>query len=412
MIKQKVYLAMAAVVISLAMLEVSMRVLHPEATRSGTVSRLEHEGELGERLRGHRLRHASYRPDAEFHHVGGGIHKLKFPSASEPARNRIMLVGDSFVMGAGTGIGEDYRFGTLLQQILGPEVKVDVLANSTYSPIIYRNIVRKALSLTQYNAVAVFVDQTDPVDDLAYEGDLLDASSHLFDLESMRERQTLAQQTYQRMIEELSRTDLLSWVSPRRFALFNVLRPVSLVAAFPKNSRHYPFVHLWYVEYSSLLRQFEVAPGADATGRMESLLFRNLDEIAALCREHGVPLLLAANPWEYQVSKKPRMVPGAPRVPGPYPRENRLEQIIRDRYGDRVGIHLIALTPAFRADPDPSRLFLHHPAAEIHWNREGHALVERVLRPLLREYAVGRGATDDPLHGRSVGDERRAKNPL
>jgi len=235
--------------------------------------------------------------------------------------------------------------------------------------------------LAQYTAVAVFVDQTDPVDDLIYEGDLLDASSHLFDLESMRERRALVQQTYRRMIEELSTTDFLSWASPRRFALVNLLRPVSLAAAFPKDSRHYGYIRLWYVAYESLLRQFEVAPGSDVTRRMESLLFRNLDEIVALCREHGVPLLLAANPWEYQVSKKPRMA----QVPGPYPRENRLEQIIRDRYRDRAGVHLIALTPAFRADPDPSRLFLHHPAAEIHWNRRGHAVVEQILRPFLRE---------------------------
>ncbi len=380
MIKQRVYLAIAAVVISLAMLEVSMRVLHPEATRSGTVSRLEQGLEQVRR----------YRPDAEFHHVGDGIRRLKFPSPSEPARSRIMLVGDSFVMGQ--GVSEDYRFGALLQESLGPEVKVDVLATSSYSPIIYRNIVRKALSLAHYNAVAVFVDQTDPVDDFDYEGDLLDASSHLFDLESMRERRALVQQTYRRMIEELSRTALSSWVSPRRFALFNLLRPASLLAACPKDNRHCRFVRLQY-ERAFLLTQFEVAPGSDAARRMESLLFRNLDDIVALCREHGVPLLLAANPWEYQASKKPRIIRGIHEVPGPYPRENRLEQIIRDRYRDRAGIHLITLTPAFRADPDPSRLFLDWPATEIHWNREGHALVERVLRPFLREYVLVRGAS-------------------
>ncbi len=394
--KRRVYLTIAAAVISLAMLEVSMRVLHPEATRSGTVSGLEQGLEYMQ----------GFRPDADFHHVGDGIFKLKFPGPSEPARSRIMLVGDSFVMGAGASVGETYRFGTLLQQSFGPKVKVDVLATSSYSPIIYRNIVRKALSLTQYNAVVVFVDQTDPVDDLNYEEDLLDASSYRFDLESMRERRALVQQTYRRMIEELTRTDLLSWASPRRFALFNLLRPVTWAAAFPKDSRHYRYIRL-FDERPFLLTQFEVAPGADVTRKMESLLFRNLDEIVALCREHGVLLLLAANPWEYQVAKKPRIIRGIHEVPGPYPRENRLEQIIRDRYRDRAGIHLISLTPAFREDPDPSRLFLDWPATEIHWNREGHALVERVLRPLLREYVVGRGAIDEPLHGRPAGDERR-----
>jgi len=97
-----------------------------------------------------------------------------------------MLVGDSFTMGF--GVGKEKRFGTLLQQHLGEGTKVDVLATSSYSPVIYRNVARKALSLASYRVVGVFVDQTDPTDDLIYQEDLLDNDSKMFDVSRMTER--------------------------------------------------------------------------------------------------------------------------------------------------------------------------------------------------------------------------------
>lgn len=40
---------------------------------------------------------------------------------------------------------------------------------------------------------------------------------------------------------------------------------------------------------------------------------------------------------------------------------------------------MIPLTQAFREEKDPSNLFLNIPT-EIHWNKEGHIVVERALR--------------------------------
>jgi hypothetical protein len=82
-----------------------------------------------------------------------------------------MIGGDSFAMDH--GVGEEKRFGHLLSEHLGRSVEVDVLATSGYAPVIYRNVARKALSLASYRAVAVFVDQTDPADDLISNEDMV-----------------------------------------------------------------------------------------------------------------------------------------------------------------------------------------------------------------------------------------------
>jgi hypothetical protein len=68
-----------------------------------------------------------------------------------------------------------------------------------------------------------------------------------------------------------------------------------------------------------------------------------------------------------------------PRGPAPYPRENRLERLLVERYGKLPGVVVLDLTAAFRADEDPSRLFLDNPSYEVHWNRAGHDLVASVL---------------------------------
>jgi hypothetical protein len=77
-------------------------------------------------------------------------------------------------------------------------------------------------------------------------------------------------------------------------------------------------------------------------------------------------------------------------VSGPYPRENRLELVLAERYGADPGVAIVPLTEAFREHPDPSSLFLDRPRNEIHWNREGHAVVERTLGAVLEERAHGR----------------------
>ena len=56
---------------------------------------------------------------------------------------------------------------------MGDAWQVHILARPSYSPVIYRAIVREACPLVRNKVVAVFVDQTDPCDDLLYELDLV-----------------------------------------------------------------------------------------------------------------------------------------------------------------------------------------------------------------------------------------------
>jgi hypothetical protein len=359
-------LASAFVMVAgLASIEAAVRIVYPETRRWEILRRLEWE------------ENSWARPDREFHHVGDGIYALRFPSKGDDP-GRLMIVGDSFAMGL--GVGEADRFGALLQRNLGTGVSVDVLGVSSYSPVIYENVVRRALAVASYKAVAVFVDQTDPADDLIYQVDQVqDEPFPLFDLDSMLDRVGLVHETYLRIREGMS-----GRTSPRRLATFNLIWPPSLVGSFPKESRHYRYVHLSYMRRAELIKQFELAPASEATRAMEALIWRHLDAIVALCQHRGVPLFLAANPWEYQTSSRPRTVQV---VPGPYPRANRLEELLRNRYETRPAVFVLRMTEAFRAQQDPSTLFL----ADIHWNSRGHALAEEVLRTsLLQQVPLAR----------------------
>ena len=364
----KKYIRLLAVVIgilscllALGIVESMVRLFYPEAKRHNILAELERE-----------IKHWN-RPDAQFHHVGEGIYKLRFPSPSGGTKQRIMIVGDSFAMGH--GVGENYRFGTLLQQDYGERAVVDVLATSSYSPIIYRNIIAKAMSVMPYSDVVVFVDQTDPADDLIYREDLLEPTkSSLFNVADMLERENLVDRTYAQMIEGMSGQFVI-----RRLAVFNLLNPVFLLRQMPKESKHYHYVEL-SLRREFLIDQFEIDAKADVTRQMEALLFSHLDQIVAMCNERKTRLFLVANPWEYQVSKAPRVSHG---IPKPYPRENRLEEIIGTRYSSSAGVAIIPLTRYFREQSNPSSLFLDRPANEIHWNRAGHVLVEKVIREFL-----------------------------
>ena len=332
--------------VGLTAAEIAVRYLRPETSRAAILADIE------------RHRSTWREPDTRFHHVGDGIFKLHFPQTSQGFENHVLIVGDSFAMGH--GVGEEKRFGALLPETL-------VLATSSYSPIIYRNVVREALSRASFRAVAVFVDQTDPADDITYRNDLLGApDSHRFDVALMRDRKRQAMETYDRLESEASRLF-------RSSALYNLLDPPpSFADEFPQDS-----VHFGYVEVTlagpRLRHAFNAQPDTVPAREMETLLFSHLDEIVSLCRDHEVLLLLAANPWEHQVA-------------GRNPRDNRLEQLISERYRGIPGVEILELTGAFRDEDDPSSLFLGRPPTEIHWNEAGHAVVARVLGEALEKH--------------------------
>jgi hypothetical protein len=355
--------ASGALVLGLAAGEATLRFLRPEATRAAILARIERE------------RDSLLQPHAAFHHVGDGIFDLEFAVSDAGSSKRIMIIGDSFAMGH--GVGREARFGTLLEKSLGGEFEVDVLAVSSYSPIIYRNIVRRAFSSASYAAVAVFVDQTDPADEVIYEKDLLDGGeAGRFNVASMTERNAFVNETYDRIVRGFA-----GWKGLlRRSAMINILDPPSLESSLPEESPHHRYL-LLSSSRSMLIHAFNEAPNEKLTRTMETLMRRHLDEVVRLCLERGVPLILAANPWEHQVSMNPRV---AGLYAGPFPRDNRLEQLLERAYGGVPGVAVLPLTQAFREHHDPSSLFMERPRNEIHWNEAGHVVVEQSLRAALQ----------------------------
>jgi len=354
--------ALAVVVGVIVSCEHVARWLHPEATRAAILERIERE------------RYRWKQPDVDFHHVGNGIYSLRFPSGEDGPQRRVMIVGDSFAMGH--GVGEQERFGALLQRSLGDSTTVDVLAASSYSPVVYRNIVDRALDTARYAAVAVFVDQTDPADDLIYRHDLVaEGESRRFDVELMQDRDRILARTYDGI-----ESDLRGWKGlARRLAMVNlVVPPPTILTAFPPDNRHYPYVELSLARWE-LVRVFNREPDHEVTVSMESRIMRHMDEIVERCRREGVPLLLAANPWRLHVTPPtdPGQDPGDPVLVA-----NRLERLLEVRYAEPPEIYVIPLTEAFRRHPAPNDLYLG--GGEIHWSREGHAEVERTLRDALR----------------------------
>jgi len=345
-------------ILGLLLIEATTRLLFPAAVLGQLQARL-----ISERYALHLLR-----PDGMFHHVGDGKFHLNFPPPSNPTLPRIMVVGDSFAMGEGVDISQ--RFGNLLQTNLGSRVAVDVLATSSYSPVIYRNIVRTALATNSYSAVTVFVDPTDPADDIIYQDDLLNGNSWQFNLDKMTDRYRVLGNAYSALLQQLD-----GRLNPRRLAIYNVLKPLSIVNAFKPGDAHYHYICLAAAR-TSLVQTFFQEPAAAESRQMEALLTTHIDQIVAMCREHKVPPFLAANPWEAMCSPNPQK---GVRFRGPFPIENRLERLLNDRYGGLNGVYVIPLTQAFRAEKDPSNLFINI-VTEIHWNEEGHVVVERALR--------------------------------
>jgi hypothetical protein len=285
----------------------------------------------------------------------------------------------------GHGVGVEHRFGTILGRHLAGVADVDVLASTSYSPIVYRNIVRRALEANRYAAVAVFVDQTDPQDDVIYRKDLVDPDATTFDVATMAERKAEVLAAYDDLEAGLGGVRGL----PRRLAAVNVLfPPPGLLDVLPEESAHRPYVALSLAR--TRLRQiFDQEPEARLARTMTATLFLYLDESVRIARSAGALVVLAANPWEDQVSRAPRVARG---TAGPYPRENRLERLLVERYGRLPGVIVLGLTAELRAASEPSKLFLDEPAYEVHWSRAGHEVVERALREVVEREVLGRAS--------------------
>lgn len=337
--------------------EIVVRVMVPDASRQSTIDRLTNE------------RVVWARPDPKFHHIGDGLHRLAFPKPEALTERRILVIGDSFAMGE--RVGEKNRFGTLLQRELGDSVQVDVLAVTGYSPVIYQNVLDAAFQQAKYRAVVIAVDQTDPVDDLIYAEDVLSSyPDTLFDVQRMADREKALHTAYSALLKKLSRS-----FSFRAFALYNLFQPPSIADDVDPNSEHYQYIQR-SLRRPQLIGQFLLNPNSEPTKRMEELLIEHLDRIVSQCSLAHVPVVMFANPWEFQTATHPRITLG---LPGPFPKDNRLESVLLRRYGAMAQVHVLELTGYLRSQPNPSQLYVDNPGHEFHWNSKGHAAVGAIL---------------------------------
>ena len=323
----------------------------------------------------HRLERVQNRllPDADFHHLlRGSDLDREFPAPGDPPTQRIMIVGDSYVHGSGVKRAD--RFAARLENSLGDDVAVSVLAMPSYSTIIYRNLVARAFAKARYRVVVLCVDQTDPADNLIYANDLVaEDAHHRFDVERMADRLQAVDASRRQLVAEIT-TGIQG--DARRLTLINALFPIEFTPDLPSDSPHLEYVQQSYVERTGLYTRFADAPASPEVKRMEEMMFEHLDQIVALCRDHQAKLILTATPWEYQVSGDPVM---RRQFRGPYPRTNRLERLLAERYGSSPDVQFVPMTSRFRERTAAgSELYLNN---NIHWNNDGHALVAEILRP-------------------------------
>jgi hypothetical protein len=317
-------------------------------------------------------------PSAEFHHTGPDRMALDFNPSFRPGSKRILVIGDSFAWGQ--GVSAEQAFPALLSTMLPADFEVHLLACSSYSPVIYRRILATALQEHVYAAIVIFVDQTDPADDLIYEQDLVaGATPLLFDAAKIGSRKREIEQALNEMSHHLA-----GWRGGvRRLALVNWLVPLRMQDFLPPNgfAKHAP-----QLQRNQFIRDFNVESEKPDSREMEALLTAHVQEI--MDRAGETPLFLAANPWQFQVSNAPG---GATFIPPPYPKANLLEGLLQKIIAAKESVHLVPLTSAFAAVAQPSLLFL--PAGEIHWSAAGHDLAARVLSTELRHQLLLESAT-------------------
>lgn len=321
-----------------------------------------------------------FSPDAHFHHTGEGELQPQFDKLTQPhpelMRRRVLVVGDSFVMGL--GVSQEERFANVLQKLVGAEAVVDHLAVTSYSPSIYRNIVVEALKRVPYSQVVICIDQTDVVDNLLYATEVSAKSEHEFDVKQMTRTREFLKDWHAGLID-----DLAGWRGVvRRSSVVNLLSPVELRIPISSDERTQAYCSIAQ-RRAELLLKFSTDRNARETRQMEESLAQSLRHIQSVCRENRIRITFLTNPWEHQVDPDPI---SRFNFPGPYPMPNRLQEWLHETFGKERSIRIIDLTMRMRATQDPSALFISNPI-DPHWNAQGHAFVAMTLKELLFDQA-------------------------
>ena len=264
-----------------------------------------------------------------------------------PAGKRIVFIGDSFTEGIGYPF--EKTFVGLVAEQLGPG-GIEVLNAGVigYSPRLYYLKIKDLIERVglRFDELYVFIDISDPINELEYEGyrpadsPLVRAASRLD--EALLERSALY---YLLRSTIAGREQVRSW---------KALHGDHPQWVGPQTAIHDPDVESYWTLNRGLYTRY--------AARGLHLAEENMDRLVELCRQHGIRVTLAVYPWPIQIINGDLF---------------SLQVSFWQNYTDRRGLELINFFPAFiRKGEDPAavvgRYFI---PGDDHLNEEGHRLV-------------------------------------
>jgi lysophospholipase L1-like esterase len=262
-------------------------------------------------------------------------------------RRRVLLMGDSFTEGVGVRFEETFA-GLLYRSGLERVDKVEFLNGGVvgYSPVIYYRKIKHLLeSGLRFDEVVVFPDQSDVADE----------ATHFFCVdEDPRYNAYCSRET----IEETRRANRPPHSLARNFIVADRIRQTAKKAI--RRWRHPMARDLWPLPGVDL-----PLPPLGVEGGIARAL-SNMQKLADLLAEYGIPLTLVVYPWPNQIFYDDR--------------ESRQIAIWR-AFCVKNCQEFINLFPAFFAEKDVhkdwyDRLYIH---GDAHFSPGGHELMFREL---------------------------------
>ncbi len=283
------------------------------------------------------------------------------------SRERILLMGDSFI--EGMGVSFEQSVAGILGNALNPE-KAEVLnaAAVSYSPKLHYLKLRYLLEQKHlvFTDLYLFLDISDPHDEIIYKYWDPPASgafaSGLNALDNFLQKHFF----------------LYSYVAAKR----RLNRQKAVSNAFPAEGS--ADAQFWVQDLQEYVRRAEPEkdrflwpnkPAAFEEWGREGLTLcsRYIQEIQKLCDQHGIRLSLVIYPSPYQLTRS-----NLSGIPVTY----------WSKFAEMRGIRFLNLFPAFIADEPPEAVYgKYFIPGDIHWNEAGNRLVADAVLQHIREHS-------------------------
>ena len=287
---------------------------------------------------------------------------------------RLLMLGDSFVMGEGVAEEETAvaRVEAQLRESLGPRLRVLNGGVDSYTPLLSWLLLRELKNDLRPTAVLLAVDMSDLMQEQYYRSIAVrDARGDIVAVPNPRAGRNVALALDEAIQRHLYVLRLLHLRLRERL---NAGRPQDLEALLARRD-------------DRLLLHTLAADPHDRTAAWDDL-FDSVDRLHALCREIGARFYVVLYPWGHQVAPQEWqpgrtwwMPPDAVASEAPF-------TAVRERCRAR-GIELIDLVDAFRDAAGDTPLYFRH---DMHFTPAGHRLfaaeVARRLGDALRAPAA------------------------